>query len=497
MSFLVIDCGTSQCRAGVVSGQGELVSQSRAETHIDLRPGSFAEVDTDHVWHQVCQVVREEVKKHPGEAFDAVGASAMLGYVFLDKEERPLMPAIIWMDNRADSQAREMLDRIGEEELYRRTRRRLTPELLAPKLLWLHENRPELFSRIVTVAGLKDDIVRRLTGGVTTDVAHLNYSLLYNIERGELDAELLNAFGIALSFFPCPRLAADVAGTVTHDAARATGLKAGTPVIVGSSDGTTAMYGGGVLEDGKAVLVSGTTDVLMMSAPHVPNDPLRVVSVNTAMAPGRFLTGGALGLTGGTVSYLEKLLQTAVQHYEEKISALKPGSDGLLFFPGLSGERAPYWKDCFTGGVVGMTMKHGAEHLFRAVMEGSSFRLLKLLRIMQDNGLSPTTLNVVGGCTRMDIWNQIRTDILGLESIRLPVAEATLLGTALFCRSAIDNAASLDELGAAWIKGGKRYLPEGNATEEYKRFFELFERYVQVAEEIYSELSNPNREDKR
>ena len=488
MSFLVIDNGTSQCRAAVVSQQGEIVSQSRATVCIDLRPGSFAEVDTVHIWHQVCSVIREEVQKHPGVAFEAVGVSAMLGYVFLGKNNEPLIPAMIWMDNRAGKEAAEILNRISEGELYRRTRRRLTPELLAPKLLWLSRNRPEVFSRIVKVIGLKDDIVRKLTGNVQTDVAHLNYSLFYNIEADSLDSVLLDALGIAPSMFPYPRLACELAGTISNEASRATGLKSGTPVIVGSSDGTTAMYGGGVLQDGRAVLVSGTTDVMMMSTPNPPYDPTHALSVNTGMVSGSFLTGGALGLAGGTVKQMEKLLRTPMEDLEEAIEDLQPGSKGLLFFPGLSGERAPYWKDAFTGGVIGLTMEHRAEHIFRAVMEGTAFRLLKLLEIMRDNDLSPTALNVVGGCTRMDVWNQIRADVLGLEVNRLPVAEATLLGTALFCRAAVDNSRPLDELTAEWIIGGKIYLPNDDATEQYKKLFELFDRFVQNTSKIYEDL---------
>lgn len=490
MSFLVIDNGTSQCRAAVVSRAGELVSQSQVPAKVNLGPGGHAEVHTERVWRQVTKVVRAELQKHPDAVFDAIGVSAMLGYVLLDKKNRPLLPAIIWMDNRATKEAREILHRISEKDLYRRTRRRLTPELLSPKLLWLSRNRPDAFNRIEKVIGLKDDIVRRLTGNVQTDVAHLNYTMCYNVEAGKLDSDILDALGIPASFFPAAHLAADSAGCVSEEAARATGLKAGTPVIVGSSDGTTAMYGGGILEDGKAVLVSGTTDVLMMNSPYAHYDPSHTLSVNTGMVAGRFLVGGALGLAGGTAQHMETLLRTTMKHHEEKITGLKPGSDGLLFFPGLSGERAPYWKDFFTGGVAGLTMRHGVEHIFRAIMEGTSFRLLRLLQILQDNTLAPEAIYLVGGCARMNVWNQIRADVLGLEVIRPPVVEATIMGTALFCRAAIDKSRPLVELAADWIHGGKRYLPDLDATEQYKRFFELFESYMHTTDEIYRRLYN-------
>lgn len=488
MSYLVVDIGTSHCRAAVVAETGEVLSQSRAPIELRMGPGSAVEVDTDHVWGQVKRVVSEELHKHPRGSFHAVGVSSMLGYVLLDGDDRPLMPAIIWMDNRAGEEAREILDRFTEEELYRKTRRRLSPELLAPKLLWLSKHRPDLFARTRRVIGLKDEIVRRLTGSVVTDVAHLNYTLLFNIERGELDPELLDGLGIAPDLFPAARLATEIAGGVSDDAAQETGLDPSIPVIVGSSDGTTAMYGAGALEEGRAALVSGTTDVLMMSVSSPLRDPTRTLSVNTGMAPGMFLAGGAMGLSGGALQHVAGLLKEPVEQYEVRIAGLGPGAGGLLFFPGLSGERAPYWKSSFTGGVLGLTLDHKAEHLFRAVMEGTALRLLKLLRVMESNGARPTSLNVVGGCSRMDVWNQIRADVTGLEVVRLKEAEATVLGTAIFCKTAVGAGGTLAETARERIVAEKKYLPNREATLRYGELFELFDAGVQAAERVFDGL---------
>ena len=108
MNFLVVDCGTSGCRASVVSEAGAIRSQSRRQMRIDHPRPEFAEVDTDRLWHLVQTVIRAEIGKHPGITFDAVGVSAMLGYVFLDKTGCPLMPAVIYADNRAADEAEEI-----------------------------------------------------------------------------------------------------------------------------------------------------------------------------------------------------------------------------------------------------------------------------------------------------------------------------------------------------------------------------------------------------
>ena len=248
------------------------------------------------------------------------------------------------------------------------------------------------------------------------------------------------------------------------------------------------MYGAGVLDEGTAVLVSGTTDVLMLYSRQAPRNPGQVLSVNSAMLPGAYLVGGPLGLSGGCLQYFEQLLQTSAARLEKKITNLPPGSDGLLVLPGLTGERSPYWKEFLTGAIAGLTPNHKSEHYLRAVMEGCAFRVLKLLDILSQNQLHPRTLNLVGGGANLDVWNQIRSDICGLE-IQKPLAtEATCLGTALFCMAGLDKSRTLAEISGAWIKVAKRFKPDPKRTRRYKKLSHLFESYIETNTGVYQGL---------
>jgi sugar (pentulose or hexulose) kinase len=135
---------------------------------------------------------------------------------------------------------------------------------------------------------------------------------LYNVYKGILETDILDALDIEKSFFPETAAATAVAGGVSASASRHLGLSAGTRVITGSSDGTTAMYGAGVLDESSAVLVSGTTDVLMMSCKPAPTKADRVLSINSGLLPGTYLVRGPLGLSGGCLQYFEQMLQTSV-----------------------------------------------------------------------------------------------------------------------------------------------------------------------------------------
>ncbi len=488
MSYLVIDVGTSGCRAAVVTREGEIQSQSRRPFNIERSRPGFAEIDVDRLWPVVRKVIVSEVEKHPGIAFDAVGVSALLAYVFLDKAGRPLMPAISYEDNRAALETREIQDLFPEEKFLAVTGRKPSPMLLAPKIRWLAKHRPAVVEKISCIIGLKDDIVGRLSGNILTDVAHLDYSGLYNIYQKKIEADLLEALGIRENIFPDPAPATAIAGTITAGAARETGLIHGTPVVVGSSDGTTAMYGGGVLEEGTAVLVSGTTDVLMTACAAAPPDVSDALCVNSGLLPGVFLIGGPLGLSGGTLQYFERLLQASADQRQEKMAILPPGSNGLLVMPGLTGERAPFWQEHVSGSVTGLTPNHQSEHILRAVLEGCALRIKSLLRILVQNGSVPRALNVVGGGANRDVWNRIRADALDLEVRKLAVTEATCLGAALFCKTGLDPTRSLKENTREWLKVDKRFFPNQRHVRIYEQLHRLFEAHILANSGLYQDL---------
>lgn len=488
MAYLVIDCGTSGCRASLVSEAGEIIRQRRRVAMLSGPQPFFGETEVQEVWDQVKEVTSSLLEGLTDATIEAVGMSAMLGYVFLDEADRPLMPATLWMDNRAWREARELSCLFGLDELYLRTGRRMSPELLAPKLFWLRRQRPETFRGIRRVLGLKDELVRRLTGECVTDYAHLDYTSLWDVRSGEPLREVMAALGIDPALFPEAVPAYAIAGHLTSRAAKETGIPDGTPVVVGTSDGTAAMYGGGVLQEGKAVLVSGTTDVLMTRSDRYVEDESRVLTVNRGMLPGTFLVGGAMGLSAGALDRLQHLLHESAREMEPRIAAAGPGAGGLLFFPGLTGERAPYWKEHLTGGIVGLRVWHGPEHIFKALMEGCALRLRRLVDHLKQNGLEPQCLHAVGGGAGLDVWNQIRADATGKE-IRCPeTSEATTLGTAMFCRAAAQGVDVLRGLARAWVKVNKSYAPMPEHARLYERLCGLYGLFLEAADPVYQGL---------
>ena len=481
MNFLVVDCGTSGCRAAVVSSKGRLLSQSKIPITVIRTCRDTAELDLNHLWAQVRAVIKKEVKKHSPSSFACLGISAMLGWVFLDDQAKPLMPAITYMDNRASGEAKKILELIPLNEIFAKSGRRPSPFLLAPNLLWLAENVPDTYLRIHKVIGLKDEMVHRLTGELQTDPSHLNYSMFFNVRESRLDPEILKFLGVDSYIFPPCGLPSHIAGHIREGVAKELDLPKGLPVVTGSSDGTAAMYGGGILQNGTAVLVSGSTDVLMTRSDTYPDDPEHILTVNTGPSPGTFLIGGPLGFSGATLSYLTQLFQQDAKKLNRAAASIGPAGPELLFSPGLEGEKAPFWMEHVRGGIVGLTLHHRPCHIYRAAMEGCAFRLKKLLMVMDQAGLRPRAINIVGGGATIEAWNQMRADITGIEIRKLNIAEATCMGTAMFCSQALSPQASMEELASEWIRIENRYFPDEAKASYYREAVSLFEEYIRNA----------------
>jgi sugar (pentulose or hexulose) kinase len=200
-----------------------------------------------------------------------------------------------------------------------------------------------------------------------------------------------------------------------------------------------------------------------------------------------------MGLSGGTLNYFENLLQASAEKLEKEIAALPAGSNGLLIIPGLTGERAPYWKAHQSGTIAGLTPSHRSQHLLRAVMEGSGLRLKKLLKILSQSQMFPRTLNIVGGGASLDVWNQIRSDICGLQIQKLAVTEATSLGTAMFCAAGLDKDRALRDISDDWIKVAKKFSPNSENAQTYERLSRLFDKHIETNEVLYRGLTEFRR----
>jgi xylulokinase len=226
-------------------------------------------------------------------------------------------------------------------------------------------------------------------------------------------------------------------------------------------------------------LVSGTTDVLMMGADFYPQDDDLSLTINAGAQPGTYLVGGATGLSGGALQKFEALFNCSLDELTADIAGIPAAADGLLVFPGLAGERAPYWRESSTGMISGLGLKHRTAHIFKALLEGISFRIKHLLDRLADCGLYPEAVRTTGGMSRIGLLNQLRADVSGIPFIRLAQSESTCLGTASFCQSALMGGGRIKEVTDIWISAAETFMPDPDLRETYQTIAKEFEKQLQ------------------
>jgi xylulokinase len=431
----VVDIGTGTVRAHVLDADGGVRATAARAQHVRVGEDR-AEVDTDALWSAVAACLREALAAVDARRVAAVGIASALGYVLLGRGGVPLGPALLWMDRRAVDEAVRLSDDLGAEALYRTAGRRLDPEVLLAKLAWIRAREPERFARIGTFVGLKDDVVRRLTGTVGTDVAHATYTMLYDVGAREWSFDLADAVGLSRDALPELRRPDAVAGHVTPSAAAFTGLPASVPVVTGTSDGTAACLLAGVAP-GLAVNVTGTSDVVMARVERPLHDPSRCTLVNPYPLGDGFMVGGVLGTTGGTLKWLVDRLcpdLTGPDRYrrlDDEAARVPTGARGVVCLAGLAGERAPRWNAAARGAFVGLDLAHGRAELARAVLESVALSVAAVVGTLRTLGAEVRRLRVVGGGAQSDLWTQIRADATGLPVERPRSVEGTVTAIAL------------------------------------------------------------------
>jgi len=470
MGILVVDCGSSSCRGTVYdTSQSVKVAETRVALPTISTSGSAAVVDIPRVWRTVCSVIQTLVETVPPAKIDVVGITSVFGYAFLGADGQPLIEATSWKDRRAAAHAAWFERRLGRNEIHRVCGRRTSPDHLAPLLLYLRKSAPGLFQKIHTICGTKDALLQLLTGRVGTDYAHRDYSLLFEVGTG---APFEDAWSLLAPLTPevfAETAAADAgAGTVCAEAARATGLVQGTPVIRGSSDGTASMYGAGVGQKGMAVLVSGTSDVIMVGGDIRAKDPNAVLSINTAM-DGGYLSGGATALSGGALAATASLLRVPIEHVEEMVRSVPPGCEGLTVVPALAGERSPFWAPGAEGLVSGWNEGHTPGHFLRACMEGATFRAAELLQRVREGGVSVRELRIGGGGSQSEVWNQMRADMTALPTAMVSDPESTSRGMALFGLAHLRGSLTTVLSDAAGTDRATSYSPSKQGVAAYRQ----------------------------
>jgi len=488
--LLGIDIGTSGCKITVVDPEGRILDEGFGAYQTRHPQPGWSEQDPEDWWRVTCEVLRTLSARRTDE-IAAIGLDGTThNAVLTDGAFRPLRPAIMWTDQRSAPEAAAL----PKERILQITYQTPSSTWTLPQIRWLQAHQPEVPARTAHVFFTKDWVRHHLTGTWETDHIEAQGSLLYDIHRRTWSEELCGLAGLPVACLPPLVEPTTVVGSVTPQAAAATGLKTGTPVIAGSSDTAVEDYAAGAIRPGQVVLklaTAGNVNVIT-AAPH-PNPRTLTYS---HVVPGLWYTALGTNTAASALRWFRDTFCGAETSYallDEMAAAAPPGSDGLFFHPYLLGERAPYWDPNLRGSFTGATMRHGKAHFVRALLEGVAWSLCDCFRAVGEMRLPADEVRLIGGGSRSTLWSQIVADIFARPVVRPAGCDASF-GAALLAGIGIRLFA--DELDAVrrCTRVRDTVTPDARAAGIYARLFPLYCRIHDQMAGVYAALAEANQE---
>ena len=482
--MLGVDIGTTAVKAAVVASEGRLLGIGSVEYPTRYpRPG-WVEQDPADWWNAACGAIRSALAGAGRREVAAVCVSAQAPTLLpLDTRARPLRPALIWMDRRAEAQCARLRETLGEEVVQRVTGNRIDPFYVAPKLVWFREHEPELRARVRVYIQATGYLVHRLTGELTLDREHASLLSLRDLERETWSEPLCEAAGVTPDQFPRLVAGDEIVGHVTDAAAEATGLAPATPVTGGTVDGAAAALEAGVVDEGQAAEMTGTSSVLILPSSRPRSEPAFVAMRHAAR--GRWLLLGAMVASGASLRWLRDLLgEDSFEALTADAEGMPPGADGLVFLPYMMGERSPIWDSHARGVFLGLTLASSRGALVRAVLEGTAFAVRHNVEVAAATGIEVAELRSVGGAARSRLWSQIKADVIGVPVLLPETSIGAPFGDAALAAVAAGLHADVGEL-IRTVRVRERFEPRPDVAERYAQVYGVYRRtYVALRHEF-------------
>lgn len=492
-----IDIGTSSLKTAVWRDDGVMLAKATYDYAVVRPYPTWAEMNPLDWWDAACATLRavlSESKIDPaavaGVGVDGLGWSPAL----VDVHDVPVYPSLIWLDRRTDAEAKTLQAHPDAAYLVDLVANPIDPAYITTKLIWLQKNEPALYRRIHKMHTSSGFLVKKLTGEDICDYTQAYGFHCFDIRRERWDEKAADILGIDLERLPALRQSCQIVGEVSREAARATGLAAGTPVIAGALDAAVGALGTGIVRVGQTADQGGTAFGMSICADQVIVEPRLIFSHH--VVPGLYLLqGGTVG--GGMFPWFRQTLGQAEQvaaaalggdAYDlmnSEANQSPPGARGMLFLPYMSGERSPLWNSNARGVFFGMSYASTRGDLLRAIMEGCAFAVYHNLVVALDAGATISELIGFGGAAGSSLWCQIKADISSRTFSVLRRADGqqgdNTLGLAVMVGSAVgiypDMAAAIEQ----FLPLRQVYQPD---AERHRLYQDLFRLYLNLSNKL-------------
>ena len=487
------DVGSQGTNCAVYSADGTLVASSYQTYDLSFPFPGAAEQDPDQWSAAVIAGVREvldQVPEGPSAVKGLSFGSQLDGMVVCGTDGRPLRPAMIWMDRRAEKQAAAVAERMPPETFYKLVGANLDSSHAVFKALWVRDEEPEIWSDAAILMSPGTYVLRGVAGAVAVDPSNASSLALLDPRTRRWSSEVLSVVDLSERLLPEVVDAPNPISTVTASFAEVTGLDAHTIVAVGCGDEMAATLGAGVFEPGEVCDVVGTAEPVCAASSEPREDPTMLVECHPHADPDAWLLENPGFVSGGNLRWWRDQfapiergaeaegLGDAYDLLSKEAERVPPGAEGLVFLPCMQGAMAPEWNGAARGVFFGLTLAHSRAHMTRAILEGSAFALRDIVEAMVNAGLDVRRLTIVGGGAKGPLWRQIKADVTGLP-VRVPRSvETTATGAAIL--AAVASGVHATVAGA--VEAIVAFRPEEHEPEAERRevYDEAYRRYRDV-----------------
>ena len=487
MSIGGLDIGTTGCKMSVYDPDGRFITKVYSEYAASRTAGEH-ELSADSVWAGVCAVIREVTSRV--KDLDSIGITSFgESFVMLDENDDVLAPAMLYTDPRGGVQCAQLVERIGKKDLGDIVG--LFPHQMfsLPKLMWIRDNRSDLYKRAKRVLLFQDFIVYRLTGAAQIDYSLASRTMAFDIRKRTWSDTVFEAAGINKNLFAAPVPSGTLAGKIRPLLTAVLGLSPDVLIVSCCHDQVSAAIGAGIFEEGDAIDGTGTVecitpvfnsipDMNILQEGHFAVVPHAVADKYVSYA--FCFTGGALlqWYRNQFARYESAIARQSGQNvYEMLDQSIPMDPTGILVLPHFAGSATPYMDSGSKGAIIGLTIEHTSADIYKALMEGVSYEMLLNIEMLRKAGVKINRLRATGGGAKSIVWLQLKADIFGLPIVSLGSSEAGTIGSIMLAGLASGAFTSLQEAADRLIH------EEGTCCPDWKKhtaYMAIFEKYKEV-----------------
>ncbi|HRU22699.1 MAG TPA: xylulokinase [Candidatus Latescibacteria bacterium] len=501
--LLGLDIGTTGVKALVIDDSGHTLGRHTVEYPLLIPKPGWAEQDPATWWTATITAIGSVLAEAGVKGADIAGiglSGQMHSSVFLDEHDEVIRPALLWCDGRTTKQRYWITERVGgDAEMRRLVSNPPLEGFTLPKVIWLRDEEPANFRRLKTLLLPKDYVRFRLTGEKLMEVADASGTAMFDVANRVWSEELMRKVDLPMDILVPVRESVAECGRISRDVAAMTGLREGIPVAGGGGDNACGAVGTGIVREGRVLASLGTSGVVFAHTDTVKVDPDLRAHTNCHSVPNRWCLMGVMLSAGGSLRWLRDVvadserasaIQSGRDPYDvmaEEAAKAPIGSEGLVFLPYLSGERTPHRDANARGAFVGLSLRHGREHLMRCVFEGITFGMRDSLSIMRELGLHISEIRATGGGARSAFWRQMQADVYGVPVVTVNASEGPAFGAALMGGVCSGMFSDLADASDALVKIVSVAVPIPSNVSRYE---EWYERYRALYPALKQEFAN-------